>query len=96
MLTAKQHSAAVRQRQGKVAPLVNDLTDEELLVRHYMHVATQGVYLTGNVAPHVEELHDEGLRLLTNRSWGLRKTGEDAVRKVVQLALKLNLGVETY
>ncbi|MGH2364885.1 MAG: hypothetical protein ACRDGF_08000, partial [Chloroflexota bacterium] len=96
MVPAKTHATAIRQRQGKAAPLVLQLNDEDLLVRHYLHVATQGVYLTGDVAPHVEDLHDEGLRLLTNRSWGLRKTEEAAVRRVVQLALKHNLGVETY
>ena len=76
--------------------MVRELRDEELLVRHYLHVATQGLYLTGNVSPHVEDLYAAGLRLLTNRSWGLRKTDEEAVRTVVQLALKHNLGVETY
>lgn len=96
MLTAKQHAAAIRKRQGAVAPTVKELTDEDLLVRHYMHVATQGLYLTGSVGPHVEELHRAGLRLLTNRSWGLRKTDERAVRSVVQLALANDLGVETY
>ncbi|HUZ76580.1 MAG TPA: hypothetical protein VMV93_03240 [Chloroflexota bacterium] len=96
MVPAKTHAAAIRQRQGTAAPMVLQLNDEDLLVRHYLHVATQGVYLTGDVAPHVEDLHDEGLRLLTNRSWGLRKTEEAAVRRVVQLALKHNLGVETY
>lgn len=79
-----------------MAPTVNDLGDEDLLVRHYSHVATQGLYLTGNVGPHIEQLHDAGLRLLTNRSWGLRKTDEEAMRAVVRLALQHQLGVETY
>jgi len=96
VLTATQHAAAVRKRQGKLAPAVNDLSDEDLLVRHYLHVATQGLYLTGSVGPHVEELHAAGLRLLTNRSWGLRKTGEEAIRAVVRLALRHELGAETY
>jgi hypothetical protein len=61
-----------------------------------MHVATQGLYLRGNVAPIVSELDDAGLRLLSNRSWGLRKIDEDAVRTVVRLALKHELGVDTY
>jgi len=94
--TAKQHAAAIRKRQGKVAPLVNELDDEELLVRHYKHVATQGIYLTGDVAPHVDELHAAGLRLLSNRSWGLRKTDEKAIQAVVRPALIYELGVETY
>jgi len=94
--TATQHAAAIRKRQGKVAPAINQLNDEDLLVRHYMHVATQGLYVTGNVAPFVDALHSEGLRLLTNRSWGLRKTDEEAIRAVVRLAVKHNLGVETY
>lgn len=94
--TATQHAAAIRKRQGKLAPMVHDLSDEDLLVRHYLHVATQGVYLTGQVGPHVEELHAAGLRLLTNRSWGLRKTDEEAIRAVIQLALRYSLGVETY
>ncbi|MFI5267893.1 MAG: hypothetical protein ACHQ7M_11000 [Chloroflexota bacterium] len=96
MLTANQHATAIRKRQGKLAPIVNELSDEDLLVRHYSHVATQGLYLTGTVGPHIEELHDAGLRLLTNRSWGLRKTDEDAMRAVVRLALQHQLGVETY
>jgi hypothetical protein len=94
--TAKQHAAAVRQRQGKLAPLVNELSDEELLVRHYQHVATQGLYLTGDVAPYVEALYNAGLRLLSNRSWGLRKTDEAAIRSVVRLATAHGLGIETY
>ncbi len=94
--TAAQHAAAIRKRQGKLAPTVNELSDEDLLVRHYLHVATQGLYLTGNVAPLADELHRAGLRLLANRSWGLRKTDENAVRTVVRLALKHNLGIETY
>ena len=96
MLTANQHAAAIRKRQGKLAAMVNDLGDEDLLVRHYLHVATQGLYLTGDVGPYVDDLHGQGLRLLTNRSWGLRKTGEEAVRTVVRLALQHQLGVETY
>jgi hypothetical protein len=96
VLTAKQHSRAIRERQGKLAPTVNELSDEDLLVRHYSHVATQGLYLTGSVGPYVEELHTAGLRLLTNRSWGLRKTDENAIRAVVKLALKYDLGIETY
>ncbi|HLY65832.1 MAG TPA: hypothetical protein VKU60_09885 [Chloroflexota bacterium] len=96
MPTAKQHAAALRQRQGRVGTLVKQLDDEDLLVRHYSHVATQGLYLTGSVSPHVDELHAAGLRLLTNRSWGLRKTDEEAIRTVVRLALKYDLGVETY
>jgi hypothetical protein len=94
--TAKQHAAAVRKRQGKLAPVVTELTDEDLLVRHYLHVATQGLYLTGNVSPCVEQLHAAGLRLLSNRSWGLRKTDEEAIRAVVHLALQYDLGIETY
>ena len=96
MSTAKQHAAALRQRQSLAAPLVKDLVDEDLLVRHYSHVATQGLYLTGEVAPHVDALHEAGLRLLSNRSWGLRKTDEATMRLVVQLALRYNLGIETY
>lgn len=96
MLTAKQHAAAVRQRQGSVGTLVHNLDDEDLLVRHYLHVATQGLYVIGNVGPHVEDLYNAGLRLLTNRSWGLRKTDEEAVRTVVRLALQHDLGIETY
>lgn len=96
MLTAKEHVAAIRKRQGSIGTLVHELNDEDLLVRHYLHVATQGLYLTGNVSPHVEELYGAGLRLLTNRSWGLRKTDEEAVRTVVRLALTYKLGVETY
>ncbi|MHB8619635.1 MAG: hypothetical protein ACYDAG_08710 [Chloroflexota bacterium] len=96
MLPAKQHAAALRQRQARTAPLVNQLSDEELLVRHYLHVATQGLYLRGEVAPHAEELHAEGFRRLTNRSWGLRKTDEAAVRKVVEAALRYNFGIDTY
>ena len=96
MLTAKQHAAALRRRQGKQAPLVLELNDEDLLVRHYQHVATQGVYVVGNEGPYVDDLHAAGLRLLTNRSWGLRKTNEEAIRAVVKLALKYGLGVETY
>jgi len=96
VLTANQHAAAIRKRQGKLAPTVNGLDDEDLLVRHYLHVATQGLYLTGDVGPHIDELHGAGLRLLTNRSWGLRKTDEDAIRAVVRLALQHELGVETY
>ena len=96
MLTAKQHAAAIRKRQGAHAPAVHDFDDHELLVRHFSHVATQGLDLTGQVGPHVEDLHRAGLRLLTNRSWGLRKTDEDAIRTVVQLALTHDLGVETY
>ncbi len=96
VLTAKQHAQAIRGRQGKLAPTVNELSDEDLLVRHYSHVATQGLYLTGNVSPYVEELHAAGLRLLTNRSWGLRKTDQDAMRAVLRLALKYDLGIETY
>lgn len=95
-LTASQHAHAIRQRQGKLAPIVNELHDEDLLVRHYTHVATQGLYLTGNVSPYVDELHAAGLRLLTNRSWGLRKTDDEAIRAVVRLALKHALGIETY
>jgi hypothetical protein len=96
VLTANQHAAAIRKRQGKLAPAVNELGDEDLLVRHYLHVATQGLYLTGDVGPYVEELHAAGLRLLTNRAWGLRKTDEEAIRAVVRPALEHNLGVETY
>jgi len=96
VLTAKQHAAALRKRQGGIGTIVKDLNDEDLLVRHYLHVATQGLYLSGNVAPHVEELYAAGLRLLTNRAWGLRKTDEEAVRGVVRLALRYDLGVETY
>lgn len=96
VLTAKAHAAAIRERQGKLAPTVNDLSDEDLLVRHYLHVATQGLYLTGDVSPYVDGLYSAGLRLLTNRSWGLRKTEEQAIRTVVQLALKHDLGIETY
>jgi hypothetical protein len=96
VLTAKQHAAAVRQRQGKLAPLVNALSDEELLVRHYLHVATQGLYLTGDVSPCVDEVYNAGVRLLSNRSWGLRKTDEAAIRTVVRLALAHELGIETY
>ena len=94
--TAKQHAALLRKRQGAVAPAIAGLTDEDLLVRHYLHVATQGLYLTGDVSGSVDELHAAGLRLLTNRSWGLRKTDEDALRAVVQLALRYDLGIETY
>jgi len=94
--TATQHAAAIRKRQGKLAPAVNQLNDEDLLVRHYMHVATQGLYVTGNVAPFVDELHAAGLRLLTSRSWGLRNSDEEGVRGVVRPALKHSLGVETY
>ena len=96
VLTAKQHAAAVRDRQSRIAPLIREFDDEELLVRHYLHVATQGVYLTGEVGPHVEALHAAGLRLLTNRAWGLRKTDRESIRTVVHLALQYNLGVETY
>lgn len=96
VLTATQHARAIRERQGAVAPAVKELDDEELLVRHYSHVATQGLYLTGNLSPYVEELHAAGLRLLTNRSWGLRKTDPEAVRAVIRLALKYQLGIETY
>lgn len=96
MFTAKQHAAAIRKRQGTLAPFVNELNDEDLLLRHYTHVATQGLYLTGNVGPYVEDLHGAGLRLLTNRSWGLRKIDEVAIRAVVRLALEHELGVETY
>ncbi len=96
MVTAKQHAVAVRTRQGKLAPVVTELSDEDLLVRHYLHVATQGLYLTGDVSPYVEQLHAAGLRLLTNRSWGLRKTDEEAIRTVVRLALQFDLGIETY
>jgi hypothetical protein len=94
--TAKQHAGALRERQSRIAPTVTQMDDEELLVRHYLHVATQGVYLTGEVGPHVEALHAAGLRLLTNRAWGLRKTDEESLRTVVRLALQYNLGVETY
>ena len=86
----------MRKRQGQIGTMVKDLDDEDLLVRHYMHVATQGLYLNGNVAPHVGRLYSAGLRLLTNRSWGLRKTDEEAVRTVVRLALQCSLGIETY
>jgi hypothetical protein len=96
VLTANQHATAIRKRQGKLVPTVNSLADEDLLVSHYTHVATQGLYLTGNVGPHIEDLHCAGLRLLTNRSWGLRKTDEEAIRTVVRLALRHQLGVETY
>jgi hypothetical protein len=96
VVTAKQHAVAVRTRQGKLAPVVTELSDEDLLVRHYLHVATQGLYLTGDVSPYVEQLHAAGLRLLTNRSWGLRKTDEEAIRTVVRLALQFDLGIETY
>jgi hypothetical protein len=96
VLSAPQHAAAIRKRQGPSAPVVTQLGDEDLLVRHYTHVATQGLYLTGDVGPHVEKLHAAGLRLLSNRSWGLRKTDEQAIRTVVRLALECNLGVETY
>lgn len=96
VLTAKQHADAVRKRQGGIGTMVRNLGDEDLLVRHYLHVATQGLYLTGSVAPYVEELYAAGLRLLTNRAWGLRKTDEEAVRTVVRFALKYNLGIETY
>jgi hypothetical protein len=96
VLTAKEHAAAIRKRQGSIGTMVRELDDEDLLVRHYLHVATQGLYLTGNVAPYVDELYAAGLRLLTNRSWGLRKTDEQAVRTVVRLALKHDLGIETY
>jgi hypothetical protein len=96
MPTGKQHAAAIRHRQGTFAPTVKDLSDEDLLVRHYSHVATQGLYLTGKVGPHIEELYNAGLRLLTNRSWGLRKTDEEAIRTVVRLALERDLGIETY
>ena len=96
VLIAKEHAAAIRKRQGKVAPAVTQLNDEDLLVRHYSHVATQGLYVTGNVGPHVEELYAAGLRLLTNRAWGLRKTDEEAIRTVVRLAVEYNLGIETY
>jgi hypothetical protein len=95
-VTAKQHAALLRRRQGKIAPLVHELNDEELLVRHRLHIAAQGLYLTGNVAPYVEDLHAAGRRLLTNRAWGLRKTDEDAVRAVTRLALRYDLGIETY
>ena len=96
MLTANQHATAVRQRQSTASTAVRQLNDEDLLVRHYSHVATQGLYLTGNVGPHIDELYNAGLRLLTNRSWGLRKTDEAAMRTVVQLALKHDLGIDTY
>ena len=96
MPTAKQHAGALRERQSRIAPAVVQMDDEDLLVRHYLHVATQGVYLTGEVGPHVEALHGAGLRLLTNRAWGLRKTDEESLRTVVHLALQYNLGVETY
>jgi hypothetical protein len=96
VLTANQHAAAIRKRQGSIGTMVRELDDEDLLVRHYLHVATQGLYLTGNVAPYVDQLYKAGLRLLTNRSWGLRKTDEEAVRSVVKLALTYDLGVETY
>jgi len=94
--TATQHADALRKRQGNLAPAVNEFNDEDLLVRHYLHVATEGLYLIGNVAPYVDELYAAGLRLLTNRAWGLRKTDEEAIRTVVRLAVKYNLGVETY
>ena len=96
MPTAKQHAGALRERQSRIAPTVTQMDDEDLLVRHYTHVATQGVYLTGEVGPHVEALHAAGLRLLTNRAWGLRKTDGESLRTVVHLALQYNLGVETY
>ena len=96
MPTAQQHAAAIRKRQSSAAPQVLEFDDEDLLVRHYTHVATQGLYLTGNVALHVEALHDAGLRLLSNRSWGLRKVDEESIRTVVRLALKYSLGIETY
>ena len=96
MPTARQHAAAIRGRQNRLAPVVTELTDEDLLVRHYSHVATQGLYLTGNVSPYVEQIHAAGLRLLSNRSWGLRKTDEEAIRAVVRLALQYDLGIETY
>jgi hypothetical protein len=94
--SAVEHAQAIRHRQGKLAPMVSDLSDEDLLVRHYSHVATQGLYLTGNVSPYVEQIHAAGLRLLTNRSWGLRKTDQAAIRTVVRLALQYGLGIETY
>jgi len=94
--TAKQHASAIRERQGKYATAVKDLSDEDLLVRHYSHVATQGLYLTGQVGPYVDELYAAGLRLLSNRSWGLRKTDQEAIRTVVRLALAHDLGIETY